>query len=873
MPKKLLETWNSVKNVQNTLPKDRAEELNTLSPFFGMLTVMGNAADVYDKNGNRLEVREWQDRIAEQQQKKRSGENIPNDVFYLHSHADESEMYVATVEYGEFNPSVTMGNDPIPEQDRDMVLVQPQKAKGKELEEPEAEEPEIEPEQVQQVPSPEEVSKKILEAFDAFEQEKTVVYSEDRDIDWEAAASTYFGFLSNLKDEVNVYDKLGQPLDKEAWQNQIIERQQNALDGTPAQSDTFYLQSNKNESVRFAMTVAYDGKTPTMTMEREPLSAKEWGDRIATSTMEAIEAQEAAAKKERQDSAVDRFFAAWKEVEDFKKSPGMENRGMDILSTNKLNRALKTVQEITFVSDKDGNPMTGDVWTSLLTAKQSTYEKGEKVPTETFYLRCKDDVSKMFKLSVDFGKTKPTFTLDKTPLPDKDLLELTGKWEAEKTAHEAFKEAGLDLDDLRMRRELIASAPQRLLNAFKGIQDMKKAPNFKRPETDMGVLELGKNLENVQGVATVCDAAGNKLEGKAWLEHIAAQQTLRATGEKVPKGTFYLTCKEDNSKMFKVTVEYGKNKPKFKIDKTPVAEDDRWKLRGEWQKNAAAAQKAAAQLDVNDPSAEDSPEKQNQKEKTAVAAKNLEKGAATEKNLEKVAKNATETVITPSLDERRKAAGKDAHGYEEPSWKKYDVNAKKANKSGLVMEMGELEPMAEEKEPESPLKNLAQELAEKEKEWDAKRSPEERDMDHISKKVNSVSNKEISNSLKKNDAKIQEQTKEMTKAFRRDVMDAAKENDSVRSLLANMEASTMQTLYKTYSDDVAKGIDPRLKGVLNKAVQEAEAEKNAGIGVIDKSAEYFPIPNNEDLENEQLQQQQREEEDKAIEEIQVKQTI
>ena len=702
MPKKILTNWKGFDVWQNMQSQEEAADLIPGGNFASTLSFVEGAANVYDKDGKLLQQNELQEYIAIQQQKKRDGENVSNDVFYFQDLEDETEMYAVTVTYGDLNPRLSLNEEPLSEVDRKAVLEPPQEAKK----EPEAalEQPQVEQQQVEQ----------------------------------------------------------------------------------PA--------------------------------EKEP-----------------------------EETAVDRFFAAWQEVENFKKSAGMENRGMDIMSTNKLNRALKTVQEITFVSDKDGNPMTGDMWTSLLTAKQSTYEKGEKVPTETFYLRCKDDISKMFKLSVDFGKTKPTFKLDKTPLPDKERLELTGKWEAEKTAHEAFKEAGLDLDDLRMRRELIASAPQRLLNAFKGVQEMKKVPDFKRPGKDMALMELGKNLENVQGVATVCDAAGNKLEGNGWLEHITAKQLLRSAGQKAPKDTFYLTCKEDNSKMFKVTVEYGKTKPKFKIDKTPVAEDDRWKLRGEWQKNAAAAQKAAAQLDVKDPSAEDSPEKQNQKEKTAGAAKNVAKGAAVEKNAEKVAKNATETVITPSLDERRKAAGKDAHGYDEPSWKKYDVNAKKAG-SGVVMEMQDLSDLVEPQKQEKIVQPTV----------------EQRDLERINLNLNKMKKPELA----KEDKLNPEFEKQIVQNFRLDAVDAAKENDSVRTLLANMEASTMQALYAAYRDDLQKGVDPKLKGVLNETVQLADVEKNAA-NAVNKEAEYFPIPNNEDLENEQLQQQK--EENKALEEIQVKQ--
>ncbi len=858
MPKELVNTWNGVKNIQNTLPKDRAEELNTFNPFFSMLTVMGNAADIYDKDGNRLDLHEWQDRIAEQQQKKRSGENVSNDVFYLHSHADESEMYAATVEYGEFNPSVTMNENPIPEEDRDIILVQPQKAKEAEAVEPK------------------EASEKILEAFDAFEKSKATMYPEDREVNWEAATSFYFGFLSNLKDEVNVYDKLGRPLDKEAWQNQIIAKQQNALDGNSVQNDTFYLQSNKNESVRFAMTVAYDGKTPTMTMGKQPLSAREWSDRIAAATTEALAAQKVAAEKARRESAVDRFFAAWKEVEDFKKSPGMEKRGMDIMSTAKLNKVLKTVQEITFVSDKDGNPFRGDMWTSLLSAKQTIYEKGEKVPKETFYLRCKDDISKMFELSVEYGKTQPTFTLNKTPLSDNVRAELTDKWMAKKAANEAAAEAGIDLDDIRARREWIANAPQRLFGAFKGVQDMKKVPNFKRPNVDMATMELRKNLQNVQDVATVCDAAGNKLEGDAWLEHVAAKQLLRASGEKVPKETFYLTCKDDNSKMFKVTVDYSKTKPKFKIDKTPIYEDERWRLRGEWQKNAAT-QKPAVQAEVH-ASQENSVEKQNQQEKTAVAVDNVASDFVMmdKKEAELVAeefKNAPQAAKqSSSMKEMEKAAKDAAKKTEEPSWKKHDVNAQKVG-SGVAIEMAELEPLAEaEKAPESALKNFEKEFDERQKERDKKLTLEERDMDRISKKTNSAVNKEIESSLEGTDVDAQERTRESRQSFRRDILDAAKENDSVRTLLANMETSTMQALYAAYIKDMTNGVDPKLKGVLNEAVRMAEVENNVSKDdlllsnhPITDLRDYHPIPNNEDVDA--MEQNRQENQNQQIEQI------
>ena len=844
MPKKakVVTAFKGFEAIQNMMPKDEAADLLPGSSFASMLSTVERTADIYDKNGHRLGKGDLREYIADQQAKKRDGEDVSNDIFYFQD-LEDNEMYAVTVEYGQFNPHLTMNEQPLPEQDREIILVQPQKAKEAGAEEPPAEAPEI-------------ASAKILEAFDAYENAKEALFPEGSQRNWEAASVSYFALLSNLKDEVNVYDKLGQLLDKDAWQNQIIEKQQNALDGNPAQSDTFYLQSNKNESVQFAMTVAYDGKVPTMTMEKQPLSAKEWNDRLAASATEALEEQKEAAKKARRESAADRLLTAWQAVDNFKKSPGMEKRGMDVLSTNTLNRALKDVQNLAFVRDKDGNALHGDEWTNYLTRQQSKCEKGEKVPQDTFYLQCKDNESKMFKLSVDYSKTKPLLKLDKTPIPDKERAAQEETWRVDRNHKEAFAEANIDLADLRARREWIASAPKRLLDAFKGVQSVKKETNFKRPNLDMGVLELRKNLENVQDIATVCDAAGNKLEGDAWLENLAAKQILRASGEKVPKDTFYLTCKDDNSKMFKVTVDYGKNKPKFKIDKTPIYEDERWRLRGEWQKNAAAAQKAAAQQDVVDPNAEDSPEKQNQKEKTAVAAKNLEKGAATEKNAEKVAKNATETVITPSLDERLKAAGKDANGYTEPSWKKYDVNAQKSG-TGAVMEMGEMKPLEElAEEPRSALKNLAQELAEKEKEWDEKRSPKERDMDRINKRMNSVMHDEINSSLDENDPDKKAATKEITKNFRRDMLDAAKENDSVRTLVANMEKSSIQALYISYRDDVAKGVDPKLKGVLVESVQKAEAEKaaekealNKEVGQLSNSNEYHPIQ--DDLKEEQ----------------------
>ena len=838
MPKELVNTWNEVKKVQNSLPKDRAEELNSFSPFFSMLTVMGNAADIYDKNGNRINSREWQDRVAEQQQKKRSGETVSNDVFYLHSHENENEMYAVTMEYGEFNPSMTMNEEPISEQDRDIILVLPQKAKEAAAQ-PQAQQPAAE------------ATEKILEAFDAYKNTKEARFPENTERNWETESASYFALLSRLEDEVNIIDKLGRPLDKEAWQNQIAEKQQNALDGNSAQSDTFYLQSNKNESVRFAMTVAYDGKTPTMTVEREPLSAKEWGNRIAAARVAEMEAQEAAAKKALKESAVDRFLDAWQVIENFKKTPGMENRGMDILSVNRLNQGLKKVVEITYVSDKDGNPLEGDALTSYLTNCQNRFEKGEKVPQDTFYLRCKDDISKMFELSVDYGKTKPTFALNKTPLSDKERAELTDRW----MTREAFRTAGIDLNDLRARREQIANAPERLLGAFKGIKEIRKAPDFKRPNIDMTAMELRKNLENVQGIANVCDASGKALDGDAWYERIAHNELMRKDGESVPKDTFYLTCKDDNSKMFKVTVEYGKSKPKFKIDKTPVYEDERWRLRGEWQKNAV-------QADVVDPNAEDSPEKQNQKEKTAVAAKNVEKGAAIEKNAEKVAKNATETVITPSLDERVRAAGKDEHGYTEPSWKKYDVNAKKAG-SGIVMEMEEfVDTDAPQKPKEAePPKPKAEELQETKK---ILRTVEERDFSRIQTNLE----KSLNPILDQKSPKELPKEAKLAVSFCKEIKDAAKENDSVRTMLVNMEPSAMQALYADYCEDVKKGVDPQLKGVLNETLRLDEAAKN-GVAhevapdrngdLLSESNEYHPIPNNDDVA----------EENKQIEEIQV----
>ena len=932
MPKKVLTYWKGFEAIQRGL-EERGEDMLAHDDFFTMLRAFEGTADIYDPYGNSLDNTSLYEHFMNQRRDNPEGDGLSSEVFYLQDRENSDEVYELNVSYTGSAPHLNLNTAAMTEKEWKIRTKAPATdAEKAELAEALGEmlngsvlgqdgQPLKESDLEKNILAHQEEKRTaeiaILNARNAgAEQElaKTLAEKSKSDVFYMADPeneNNVYPVEVDYSNRVPALKKSEQPIAKAEMWNRVIEHafpdtgatiydkdgnyfgkrvglqdyfldnQQKKLNGESVEDELLYVQAAKNDKTLFAVSVSYDQNGLKMVRGFEPLSktAQEQMDKKIEQAAAAQLAEENAPDLEvgaeelaqRKEAAVGNFLAAWKEVENFKKASGMENRGMDIMSTNNLNRALEGVQGVAVVYDKDGKVLQGDEWTAYLTNAQSRFEKGEKMPQDTFYLQCKDNEEAMFKLSVDYGKTKPSLKLDKTPMSDKERLEMTGKWEAEKTAHEAFKKAGLDLDDLRMRRELIESAPQRLLNAFKGVQEMKKAPDFNRPETDMALMELGKNLENVQGVATVCDAAGNKLEGNGWLEHISAKQTLRLSGAKVPKESFYLTCREDNSKMFKVTVEYGKNKPKFKIDKTPIAEDDRWKLRGEWQKNAAAAQKAAAQLDVKDPNAQDSPEKQNQKEKTAVAAKNVAKGAATEKNVEKVAKNATETVITPSLDERRKAAGKDAHGYDEPSWKKYDVNAKKAGKSGLVMEMAELKPMAEEKEPESPLKNLAQELAEKEKEWDAKRSPEERDMDHINKKVNSMANKEISKSLKKNDPDEQEKTKDMTKNFRRDILDAAKENDSVRSLLANMEASTMQTLYKTYSDDVTNGIDPRLKGVLNKAVQEAEVEKNAGIGAIDKSAEYFPIPNNEDLENEQLQQQQREEENKALEEIQVKQ--
>lgn len=845
MPKELVNIWNSVKKTQNTMPRDRAEELNAFSPFFAMLTVMGNAADVYDKNGNRLDLREWQDRIAEQQQKKRSGEDVSNDVFYLHSHADESEMYEATVEYGEFNPFVTMGENPISAQDRDIILEQPQKAKGNEpeAEEPEEEEPEIEP-------APEAVSKKFLEAFAAYEQGKAVMYPEDRDINWEAAADTYFGFLSELTDEAIISDKLGRPLDKEAWQNQIIAKQQNSLDGKAVQSDTFYLQSNKNDTVRFAMTVAYDGKTPTMTMENQPLSEKEWHDRLTAASVEALEAQKEAAKQARKAVAVDKFFAAWKKVEDFKKSPGMEKRGMDVMSVNKLSRALQDVQNEVFVFDEDGNRQTADAWTSRINSNQSKCENGEKVPKDTFYLQCKHDANKWFKLSVGYGKTQPTLNLNKTPLPPMERAAWTAKWTKEKEIKEAFEKAGVDRADLRARRERIENAPKRLLDAFKGVQKMKNAPYFKRATMDHASLELHKNLENVLDIATICDAAGNKLDADSWFDRIAKNELTRQEGKTVPKDTFYLTCKDDNSKMFKVTVEYGKNKPKFKIDKTPIYEDERWRLRGEWQKNAAQAEMIASQ--------EDSPEKQNQKEKTAVARNNTAKGAVTGKAAEPVAKNATETVISPSLAEREKAASRDANGYTQPSWKKYDINSQKTAPRA-AMELGAVEPLMgtdKENPNEVKQKNFEKELTEKEKDRvENKLSVYDRDMTRANWKMNKVLHKEIGEKF--GEENVNE--RKMAEGFRKEALAVASENENVRHLLTTMEDSSVQKLYAKYREDVKKNVEPTLKGdLINTFELGEESLKNFGLNKtneLNKNDLYFPVPLDEEdlISNEENQ--------------------
>ena len=846
MPKKILDNWTGFDVWQNIQSQDEAADLIPGGSFASTLSFVEGAANVYDKDGKLLQPNELQEYIAIQQQKKRDGENVSDDVFYFQDLEDETEMYELTVKYGKLNPHLTLNNTPLKEADRNKVLRKPQ-VEQPVVQEPQVEQPVVEQPQAEepveeepQKKTPEEASVEILEAFFAYKQIKEDLFPNDeKERDWEAASSTYFGLLGQLKDAVTVYDKDGFPMEKEDWQNQIFENQQNHLDGKPVSNDTFYLRSDANTTVAFPLTVSYDGKTPTMAVADEPLSKEAWNNVL----------NEAAEKKA---SAVDRFFAAWKGVEDFKKSPGMENRGMDVLSVNKLNRALKTVQEVTFVSDKDGNPITGDMWTSLLTAKQTTYEKGEKVPKETFYLRCKYDVSKMFKLSVEFGKTKPTFALNKTPLSDKERTVLESNWNAEKNVQKAFTAAHVDLTDLRARREQIANAPERLLGAFKGVLSVKKAPDFKRPNLDIPALELRKNLENVQDIANVCDADGNALDGDAWYERIAHNELMRKGGEPVPKDTFYLTCKDDNSKMFKVTVEYGRNKPKFKIDKTPVYEDERWRLRGEWQKNAA-------QMDVKNPNAEDSPEKQNQKEKTAVAANNLAKGAVTEKNAEKVVTNATETVITPSLDERIKAAGKDAHGYTEPSWKKYDVNAKKAG-SGVVMEMAEMKPLAEEAESQKP---KAEELQETKK---ILRTVEERDFSRIQTNLE----KSLNPILDQKSPKELPKEAKLAVSFCKEVKDAAKENDSVRTMLVNMEPSAMQTLYAGYCEDVKKGVDPQLKGVLNETLRLDEAAKN-GVAhevapdrngdLLSASNEYHPIPNNEDME----------EENKQIEEIQVAQ--
>ncbi len=934
MPKRVLTAWKGFEAIQNLL-EEREEDILIQDDFFTMLRVLEGSADVYDKYGNRMEP-SFYEHFMDRRQENPEGANLSSEVFYLQSTENKDEVYELNVSYNGNVPHLNLNTAAMTEKEwkirTNMPATDEEKAEltqsigqmvmnapvlgqdGQPLKESDLEKDilaHLEEKRVAENAflnagnnNVEELGQELAEKAKASvfylpdpENENNVYPVE---VDYSSRVPSLKKSEQSIAKEnmwnrvienafpdksAKIYDKDGNFLGRqEMLQEYFLDQQRKKLEGESVEDELLYVQTGKNKENLLAVSVGYDQSGLKMVKGFEPLSKtaqEQMNKKIAQAEAadlaeenepeNEVNAEEIAQRKE---AAVGNFLAAWKEVEDFKKSPGMENRGMDILSVNKLNRALEGVQGVAVVYDKDGKALEGDAWTSYLTNNQTRFEKGEKIPQDTFYLQCKDNDEKMFKLSVDYGKTKPTLKLDKTPMPDKDRLELTGKWEAEKTAHEAFKEAGLDLDDLRMRRELIESAPKRLLNAFKGVQEMKKAPDFSHPEKDAAMMELGKNLENVQGVATVCDAAGNKLEGDAWLEHIAAKQISRASGEKVPKDTFYLTCKEDNSKMFKVTVEYGKNKPKFKIDKTPVAEDDRWKLRGEWQKNAAAAQKAAAQLDVKDPNAQDSPEKQNQKEKTAVAAKNLAKGAAVEKNLEKVAKNATETVITPSLDERRKAAGKDAHGYSEPSWKKYDVNAKKAGKSGLVMEMAEMEPLVDEKkEPESALKNFDKEFTEREKERQKKLSPEERDMGRINKKTNSLVNKEIDKSLKGNDVEAQEKTRDMTKNFRRDILDAAKENDSVRTLLANMENSTMQQLYKAYSDDVQNGIDPKLKGVLNEAVQQAEVEKNAA-NAINREAEYFPIPNNEDLENVQSQQQQQQaEENKALEEIQVKQMV
>lgn len=930
MPKKVLTYWKGFEAIQHGL-EERGEDTLAHDDFFTMLRAFEGTADIYDQHGNSLDNTSLYEHFMNQRRDNPEGDGLSSEVFYLQDRENSDEVYELNVSYSGSVPHLNLNTAAMTEKEWKIRTKAPATdAEKAELSEALGEMVMDGPVLGQdgQPLKKSDLEKNIL----AHQEEKrtaeiAVLNARNAGAEQELAkeyaekSKSDVFYMADPENENNVYPvevdysnrvpalkKSEQPIAKTEMWNRVIEHafpdtgatiydkdgnyfgkrvglqdyfldnQQKKLNGESVEDELFYVQAAKNEKTLFAVSVSYDQSGLKMVRGFEPLSkaAQEHMDKKIAQAEAAQLAEENAPDSEvgavelaqRKEAAVDNFLAAWKEVEDFKKSPGMEKRGMDILSTNKLNRALEGVQNVAVVYDKDGKALQGDEWTSYLTNAQSRFEKGEKMPQDTFYLQCKDNEEKMFKLSVDYGKTKPSLKLDKTPLPDKDRLEMIGKWNAEKTAHEAFKEAGLDLNDIRARREWIASAPKRLLDAFKGVQSVKKETNFKRPNLDMGVLELRKNLENVQDVATVCDAEGNKLEGDAWLEHVAAKQILRASGEKIPKDTFYLTCKDDNSKMFKVTVDYGKNKPKFKIDKTPVYEDERWRLRGEWQKNAAAAQKAAAQLDVKDPNAEDSPEKQNQKEKTAVAAKNMEKGAAVEKNAEKVAKKATETVITPSLDERLKAAGKDANGYTEPSWKKYDVNAQKSG-TGAVMEMGELKPLEElAEEPRTALKNLAQELAEKEKEWDAKRSPEERDMDHINKKVNSMAHKEIDKSLKKNDPDAKEQTKDMTKAFRRDILDAAKENDSVRSLLANMENSMMQQLYKTYSNDVTNGIDPKLKGVLNEAVRLAEAEKNAGIGAIDKSAEYFPLIDSEDLEQNQVQQQQ-EEENKALEGMQV----
>ncbi len=734
--------------------------------------------------------------------------------------------------------------------------------------------------------------KKVINAWSAFRVVQNM-RGNDHPMTLEEMGA-FNSMLSMVERVALVYDKDGNRLPQHDLQEQILANQQKKIDGEAVSNETYYLQSLEDENEVYEVSVAYGDNTPELTLNEEPINIRDWKKQINspmtdeekkewTKSLNELVAKSPVYDKEGRllkDHDLEKLILKNNEEKADRKvspdvfyiqnpknkdkfypltvdygahSPQMKKDLVPIDEAEMKNRIIDNAipEEGSVLFDKNGKKLgTKEELHDRFLEQQQKKVAGEPVEDEFLYVQSATNPDKMVTLAVSYKKSglemSPGFEPISKAAVD-NLLQKQDKTVAQEiAAEEAAKDtesAEKTAEEIRKEiREGIAkrdSAPARLKEAFSGIKNFKKTKGTERYGFGIvDVARLGKLLGGVQELATVLDKDGNPLEGEQWNRHITEQQGKRERGEKVPKETFYLRCKDDISKIFAVTVKYDKHKPTLTLSKNPLLDDEKRELKRGWQQKAAEAQKAAVQLDAKNPKAEDSPEKQNQKEKSAVAVDNIAKEHVAKNKKEEVAEQkAAQKVKNPSMKEMEKAAKKATKSKStEPSWRRYDVNAQ-TNDSGTWMEMQDLsDPVPQvanpqkvvkpEEKPEEKQNEKTEVKPEANKDAEQKQKAstiEERDMSHIDQNLHVVMDTEYS----EKEAAAIEKEAGVAEKFRNEIIEAAKENDSVRSLLANMDPASMQALYIVYRDDLQSGVDPQLKGVLNKTIELANVpEKN-----------------------------------------------